>query len=107
MATSGGPTTPIARSAYFREPPGAPRTHVHVRKFGSWSQQFALLYRDYLRVRPDLADRYAAVKRELAERYRNDRSGYTNAKDPFIWAVMAEASEWSKSVGWEPGASDA
>ncbi len=100
---------PDRTKRYFREPPGSPRTHVHVhvREHGSWSERFALLFRDYLRSRPDLADRYAAVKRDLAERYRDDRSGYTDAKNPFIWAVTAEASDWSQAIGWEPGPSDA
>src|SRR4051812_6753759 len=25
---------------YFREPPGSPRTHIHVRRAGSFSEQF-------------------------------------------------------------------
>jgi GrpB-like predicted nucleotidyltransferase (UPF0157 family) len=37
---------------YFREPPGAPRTHIHVRKHGTFSEQFPLLLRDYLRAHP-------------------------------------------------------
>lgn len=98
---------PDRTKRYFREPPGCPRTHIHVRKHGNWSEQFALLFRDYLRSRPDLADRYAALKRELAARYQNDRSAYTDAKTPFIWSVMAEASDWSQDIGWEPGPSDA
>jgi GrpB-like predicted nucleotidyltransferase (UPF0157 family) len=32
---------------YFREPPGRRRTHVHVRRAGSFSEQWALLFRDY------------------------------------------------------------
>lgn len=98
---------PDRTKRYFREPPGTARTHIHVREHGSWGEQFALLFRDYLRSRPDLADRYAALKRDLAQRYRDDRAGYTDAKDPFIWAVMAEASKWSQEIGWEPGPSDA
>ncbi len=34
---------------YFREPPGRRRTHVHVRRAGSFSEQFALLFREFLR----------------------------------------------------------
>src|SRR5687768_10521599 len=34
---------------YFREREGQPRTHVHVRPAGSFAEQFALLFRDYLR----------------------------------------------------------
>lgn len=92
---------------YFREPPGTPRTHIHVRRAGSWSEQFALLFRDYLRAHPQVAERYAAHKRALAEQFRTDRHGYTDAKVPFIWSVMAEADEWVQRTGWQPGASDA
>jgi GrpB-like predicted nucleotidyltransferase (UPF0157 family) len=98
---------PDLTKRYFREPPGTPRTHIHVRKHGSWSEQFALLLRDYLRATPPVAERYAAVKQELAERFRDDRTGYVTAKDPFIWSVLAEASDWSQEVGWEPGETDA
>src|SRR5262245_2437016 len=28
---------------YFRESPGTPRRHIHVRRAGSWAEQFALL----------------------------------------------------------------
>lgn len=97
---------PDRTKRYFREPPGSPRTHIHVRKAGSWSEQFALLSRDYVRSHPGVADRYAEIKRGLAEQYRDDREGYTEAKSPFIWATMAEASEWSQRTGWEPGPSD-
>jgi GrpB-like predicted nucleotidyltransferase (UPF0157 family) len=31
---------------YLREPPGDRRTHIHVRRAGSFSEQFALLFRD-------------------------------------------------------------
>jgi GrpB-like predicted nucleotidyltransferase (UPF0157 family) len=92
---------------YFRERPGTARTHIHVRKWGSWSEQFALLFRDYLRLHPAAAGRYARLKQDLAERYRDDRHGYTEAKTPFIWATMLEASAWSQVVGWEPGPSGA
>jgi GrpB protein len=50
---------------YFREPPGTPRGHIHVRRAGSFSEQFALLFRDYLRATPDVAAEYEALKRSL------------------------------------------
>jgi len=91
---------------YFRELPGAPRTHIHVRKRGSWGEQFALLFRDYLRAHPVDAAGYAGVKHALAERYRHDRAAYVDAKEPFIWQVMRAASDWSQEIGWEPGPSN-
>jgi GrpB-like predicted nucleotidyltransferase (UPF0157 family) len=91
---------------YFREAPGARREHIHVRKAGSWGEQFALLFRDYMREHPGEARAYEMLKVELAERYRDDRHGYTDAKQPFIWGVMQRATDWSQAVGWEPGPSD-
>jgi len=92
---------------YFREAPGRRRTHLHVRRAGSWSEQFALLFRDYLRTHASAAQHYAALKHQLAVRHRNDRAAYTNAKGPGIWALMVEANAWSQSTGWQPGPPDA
>jgi GrpB-like predicted nucleotidyltransferase (UPF0157 family) len=92
---------------YFREKPGDRRTHIHVRRAGSWGEQFALLFRDYLRVHGDDAARYGAVKRSLAEQYGEDRHGYTDAKAPIVWEIMQRADEWSRGTGWTPGPSDA
>ena len=44
---------PDLSKKYFREKPGQKRVHIHFRKEGSWSEQFALLFRDYLRAHPD------------------------------------------------------
>jgi GrpB-like predicted nucleotidyltransferase (UPF0157 family) len=92
---------------YFREAPGTPRRHIHVRRAGSWAEQFALLFRDYLRTHAEEARSYESLKYKLAARYKEDRHGYTDAKAPFIWEVMAKADRWSQEVGWEPGPSDA
>ena len=98
---------PELTKRYFREAPGQRRTHIHVRKEGSWAQQFALLFRDYMRTHPHDARRYAEVKYGLATQYGHDRQGYTEAKTPFIWETMLKADRWSQVVGWEPGPSDA
>ena len=92
---------------YFREAPGTRRTHLHVRRAGSWAEQFALLFRDYLRVHPEDRDKYAELKRRLARELRDDRHAYTEEKVPFIWEVMSRADRWSQGVGWTPGPSDA
>ena len=101
---------PERTKRYFREAPGTRRTHIHVRVRGSWSEQFALLFRDYLRAHPVVADRYADLKRDLAYRYgvlTQDRHGYIEAKEPFIWATMRDADRWAQATGWAPGPSDA
>jgi GrpB-like predicted nucleotidyltransferase (UPF0157 family) len=98
---------PERTKRYFREPQGHRRTHIHVRKLGSFSQQVPLLFRDYLRSHPPAAAEYAAVKRRCAERFRHDRAGYVEAKDTFVWEIIRHADSWAQRIGWEPGPSDA
>jgi GrpB-like predicted nucleotidyltransferase (UPF0157 family) len=43
-----------------------------------------LRFRNRLRADPVLARNYAALKRELAERHREDREAYTDAKAAFV-----------------------
>ena len=43
-----------------------------------------LRFRDRLRADPALALEYATLKRALAERYRDDREAYTEAKSEFV-----------------------
>ncbi|WP_309122995.1 GrpB family protein [Paenibacillus sp.] len=97
---------PDRTKRYFRESPGMDRTHIHMRVRGSWSEQFALLFRDYLRSNPEEAGGYAAMKREQAQRFRLDRDSYVDAKEPMIWDIMRRASRWSQATGWAPGESD-
>jgi GrpB-like predicted nucleotidyltransferase (UPF0157 family) len=98
---------PELTKRYFREQPGHRRTHVHVRRAGSFSEQFALLFRDFLRAHDTEADAYARHKKELARKYRNDRQGYVNAKTPYVWEIIRSADAWAQRTGWEPPASDA
>ena len=97
---------PELTKRYFRESPGNRRTHIHVRRAGSWAEQCALLFRDYIRTHEEDARLYAELKRRLAEEYTEDRQGYTEAKAPFIWEVMYRADRWSQEIGWQPGPSD-
>jgi len=92
---------------YFREQPGRRRTHVHVRRAGSFCEQLNLLHRDYLRADPVRADEYAAVKRSIGHLLRTDRQAYVDAKAPFVWGTIARAHDWAQRTGWEPEPSDA
>lgn len=69
-------------------PSGTQRTHhVHIVEVnGEFWQR--LLFRDYLRIHEDEAQRYEALKRELAARFPNDRQRYTDGKSEYIQAVM-------------------
>ena len=98
---------PDRSKRYFREPPGMERMHVHVRATGSWSEQFSLLFRDYLRAHPVECERLSVLKRDLAKKYADDRLAYGRHKGPAVWEIMERATEWSQQIGWAPGPSDA
>jgi GrpB-like predicted nucleotidyltransferase (UPF0157 family) len=99
---------PELTKRYFKEPnKSEERTHIHVRRAGSFSEQFPLLFRDYMRCHSDDASHYAQLKLRLAKQYREDRLGYTEAKEAFIWITMQKADRWAQDTGWEAGSSDA
>jgi GrpB-like predicted nucleotidyltransferase (UPF0157 family) len=100
------PTNPDLTKRFFHSPPDTPRCHIHVRRMGSWSEQFALLFRDYMRTHAEDARRYADLKQSLATPDR-DVQEYTELKGPFIWEIMVKATDWSQVIGWEPGPRDA
>ncbi len=77
-----------------------------MREEGSWSGQFALLFRDYLRNHPADCREYARVKYQLMELYRNERERYVYEKEPIIWEIMKKASQWSQEFGWRPAETD-
>jgi GrpB-like predicted nucleotidyltransferase (UPF0157 family) len=97
---------PDLTKRYFRESPGNDRVHIHVRQSGSWGEQFALLFRDFMRTHPEDAAAYAELKYRLAKQYPADRKAYVDGKGPFIFAVMQRATDWSQVTGWEPGLPD-
>ncbi|HVG64702.1 MAG TPA: GrpB family protein [Actinomycetota bacterium] len=78
-----------------------------VRRAGSFSEQWALLFRDYLRTHREEAARYEAVKRRLAIQSEEDRHAYTDAKVSPMWAIIRQADDWAQARGWFPGPGDA
>ncbi len=99
---------PELAKLYFKDPEGKEeRTHIHVRRAGSFSEQYPLLFRDYMRCHAAAAAEYAGLKLSLAEEYRDDRNAYTEAKDAFIWDIIRRADKWAQDTGWHTGPSDA
>ncbi len=73
-------------------PPRAPRRTHHVHMIEPSAEMWdLLLVRDILRADPEEAARYAALKRELAVRHREDREAYTDAKAGYVAALLAKA----------------
>jgi GrpB-like predicted nucleotidyltransferase (UPF0157 family) len=81
----------IAGRDAFCSPPGEPRHHVYVLAAGTNELRRHLAFRDALRADNDLRDRYAELKRSLAERYGNDRQSYTAAKSTFISSIIGSS----------------
>ena len=73
----------IVGHQFFRR--GQPRAyHIHLVEQGSdlWRQYLA--FRDCLRADPDVAARYADLKRGLAAQYPRDREAYISGKSSFV-----------------------
>lgn len=74
---------------WFCKPSPQFRTHhLHLVPFRSslWVERIA--FRDYLREHSEAAADYADLKQRLAERYRFDREGYTDAKTAFVRRIV-------------------
>lgn len=75
---------------WFCKPHPARRTHhLHLVPVGSRRYLDELAFRDALRGDPALAGRYAALKHDLAARFRDDREAYTLHKAPFVREVLS------------------
>jgi GrpB-like predicted nucleotidyltransferase (UPF0157 family) len=73
---------------------GVPRNrHLHIVEYATWEHQRHLLFRDYLRGHPEVAQLYEQVKRELALVFHSNRPAYTKGKTAFIKSTMARAVE--------------
>jgi len=86
---------------YFRPFSGLPRdVQVHVCAAGSSWERRHLLFRDYLRTDEFAREAYLATKLEAAQRWRDDRVAYADAKTEVINRLMARAEIWAVETGW-------
>jgi len=77
----------IPRRHFFVK--GDPRTHhVHVNEIDSRDWENQVLFRDDLIRHPEIAQEYAELKMELAQRFPTDRQAYLDGKAPFIERVL-------------------
>ncbi len=78
---------------WFCKPHPSRRTHhLHLVPAGSTLYEEELAFRDHLRADHQAAHQYAALKREFAARFPDDREAYTNAKATFIRAALKRES---------------
>jgi GrpB-like predicted nucleotidyltransferase (UPF0157 family) len=90
---------------FFRSPDSTLRAHIHVRINGKPNQHYPLLFRDYLRTHPSMAQAYAELKRRLSVSLA-EPSTYPDVKDPAVDLIYFAAKDWADQVNWTPGPSD-
>lgn len=84
----------LPQRRYFTRDPGPGlRVHLHGVVAGGALWRDHLAFRDALRADAALRDAYAALKRDLAQRFAHDKAAYTEAKAPFIARVLAAQRE--------------
>ncbi|MBI9049576.1 MAG: GrpB family protein [Anaerolineaceae bacterium] len=64
--------------------------HVHMMPECEMLQKY-LAFRDYLRAHADDAAKYAALKRQLAEKHQSNREYYTESKTAFVNEIIEKA----------------
>ncbi len=84
-------STPERRYFHKGHPPKEQHHHLHMVELTSdfWKQH--LIFRDYLRTNPEVAQEYFKLKKRLATKYGSDREGYTKTKTSFIKSIVAKA----------------
>lgn len=89
----------------FKSRPDQRRVNLHVRMKGRANQRYPLLFRDYLRAFPLVAQAYAQVKMSLAKHHpEEDMAVYYDVKDPVCDIIIGGAEFWAASIDWKPGA---
>lgn len=87
---------------YFREPQGDRRAHIHIRQQDNVNQQYALLFRDYLRANCPARESYALIKQRLAGLFPDQIEGYLYIKDPVMDLIYQSARLWASQTSWSP-----
>ena len=88
------------RKLYMREPEGERRVHIHIRELGRFNQQYALLFRDYLRASETVSQQYEHLKQRAAQLFPDSIDGYLYLKEPVFHIIYEAASLWAEKVGW-------
>jgi len=93
---------PDLRKLYMREPEGERRAHIHIRELGRFNQQYALMFRDYLRASESAREEYGLFKQRAAQLFPDSIDGYLFLKEPVFHILYAAALLWAEHSGWAP-----
>lgn len=97
----GKPETDVElRKLYMREPEGERRAHIHIREIGRFNQQYALLFRDYLRASKVVREEYESFKQRAAQLFPDSIDGYLYLKEPVFHIIYEAACLWASKAEW-------
>jgi GrpB-like predicted nucleotidyltransferase (UPF0157 family) len=65
--------------------------HLNFCEMNSVFWRSHLAFRDYLAQHPEIAREYSALKRQLADKFPNDRGAYTDGKEEFVRSILDRA----------------
>ena len=84
---------------YFRKPPNGSskrKYHVHMVETKSDFWKDHIMFRDHLRNHENARDEYALLKKDLASKYKDDRSAYSYSKTDFVNKILEQARKEKK-----------
>ncbi|MFB0635020.1 GNAT family N-acetyltransferase [Bacillus rugosus] len=86
----------IAGRRYFQKGGNKRTHHVHVYEKGNPAIERHLLFRDYLRAHPKIAEEYAVLKKRLAAQHPDCINQYIQGKDGWIKTAEKNAKRWKE-----------
>ena len=89
---------------FMKNKSGGRRANIHVRQAGYLNQEYALLFRDYLRCHAFERDVYCKIKQRLSEIFPSQIEGYLYIKDPVMDLLYNQAKRWAKQTNWQGAA---
>ena len=84
---------------FFVEARGDRRANIHVRAAGRLNERYSLLFRDYLRACPRVAEAYAELKRRLSVSLAV-ADDFADVKDPAVDLIYLAAEQWAAATNW-------
>ena len=73
---------------FLRPNPAARTHHLHIIQQGNPNILALIAFRDALRRDPKAREAYSSLKEDLANKHRNDRDAYSNAKTEFVRSIL-------------------
>ena len=73
---------------FLRPNPAARTHHLQIIQHGDPNILTLIAFRDALRSDPKVRDAYSYLKEDLANKYRDDRDAYSNAKSEFVQSIL-------------------